>query len=93
MLDQITELFGEDFKIVEKRPAAPGGAQSRAKIPRTDDGGVVDEATILNAFRNGTENKLLVSVYKNYLAQKGVPGISKLTKAALIQLVRDRHGL
>lgn len=93
LLDQITQIFGEDFKIVEKRPAT-GGAQSRAKTPRTDNGGGVDdEATILSALRNGTENKLLVSVYKNYLTQKGVPGISKLNKTALIQLVRERHGL
>lgn len=93
LLEQITQIFGDDFKIVEKRPA-PAGAQSRAKIARTDDGGgVVDEATILNAFKTKTENKLLVSVYRNYLTQKGVQGLSKLTKASLIELVRKRHGL
>lgn len=94
LLEQITQIFGEDLKIVEKRSAPAGGAQSRAKIPRTDNGGGgVDEATILNAIKNKTENKLLVSDYKNYLAQKGVPGIAKLTKAKLIELVRERHGL
>lgn len=95
LLEQITQIFGEDFKIVEKRSAPAGGAQSRAKIPRTDNGGGggVDEATILNAIKNKTENKLLVSDYKNYLTQKGVPGIAKLTKAKLIELVRERHGL
>lgn len=92
LLDQITEIFGEDFQIVEKRAAPAGGAQSRAKIARTDDGSV-DEATILNAFKNGTESKLLVNVYKNYLTQIGIPGVSKLNKAGLIDLVRKHHGL
>lgn len=84
-------MFGDDCKIAEKRPAPSGGAQSRAKIQRTDD--VVDEATILNAFRNGTESKLLVNVYKTYLAQIGIPGVAKLTKPMLIELVRRHHGL
>ncbi|XP_058821281.1 ATP-dependent DNA helicase 2 subunit 1 isoform X2 [Topomyia yanbarensis] len=88
----IVEMFGEDeINAPKKRAKITSEDAPDAKTPRMAT--YVDPASIVESIKNGKAGSVLVATLRDYLRQIGVEGISKLTKASLIDRIKQHHHL
>lgn len=88
--ENVVEIFGEEDPITKKRSGPSNVGGNSTKKTKMNENDITENVIIQMVDRNSLE-ALSVMELKQYLQQKGVSGLSKLTKPMLIDKVKNLH--